>query len=235
MALSNVNSSTNAAAAATAATTQSKSDIEKVKLGDNFDQFLLLLTTQLKNQDPTQPMDTNQFVQQLVSFTGVEQQIETNKNLETIISNSKQSQLDRSVSYLGKEVVAEGNTAELKNKNAEFTYELDNKAQNVEFAIFDAAGRMVFSGFGATEKGLNVVTWDGVNSFTNQDAPEGTYSFQVKAVDREGNEVKNKTFASGIVTGVSENSEGDGFELLVGNTLIDVTKVKAVREPRQAG
>ncbi|MCC7047960.1 MAG: hypothetical protein IT562_14710, partial [Alphaproteobacteria bacterium] len=72
------------------------------KLAENFDQFLTLLTTQLKNQDPLSPMDSAQFTQQLVSFAGVEQQINTNKNLETLLSLQKSNQMVGALDLMGK-------------------------------------------------------------------------------------------------------------------------------------
>ena len=61
------------------------------QLSGNFSTFLNLLTTQLKNQDPTSPMDTNQFTQQLVMYSQVEQQIQSNSNLKTLIAQGQSS------------------------------------------------------------------------------------------------------------------------------------------------
>ena len=71
-------------------------------MSSNFDTFLTLLTTQLQNQDPLSPMDSNQFTQQLVQFSQVEQQINSNKNLESLISLTKNQTSVDAVSYLGK-------------------------------------------------------------------------------------------------------------------------------------
>src|ERR1051326_9398368 len=84
-----------------ASTGGSAADAQKT-LSSNFDTFLTLLTTQLKNQDPLQPMDSNQFTQQLVQFSQVEQQINSNKNLESLISLTKSQTTTAAVSYLGK-------------------------------------------------------------------------------------------------------------------------------------
>src|SRR5215469_6276624 len=82
--------------------TPSVATSSKKQLSANFDTFLTLLTTQLQNQDPLQPMDSNQFTQQLVQFSQVEQQINSNQNLETLISATKNQTSQSAVSYLGK-------------------------------------------------------------------------------------------------------------------------------------
>src|SRR4051812_26257456 len=82
-------------------------------IADNFDTFLTILTTQLKNQNPLDPMDTNQFTQQLVQFTGVEQQLKTNTFLEALMNASQNSTNTDAVSYIGKEVTAAGTKANL--------------------------------------------------------------------------------------------------------------------------
>src|SRR5579871_1104868 len=73
-------------------------------LSSNFSTFLTLLTTQLKNQDPTSPMDSNQFTQQLVEFSQVEQQINTNDNLQTLISQGSSTASAMATTYLGRNV-----------------------------------------------------------------------------------------------------------------------------------
>src|SRR5215470_14788285 len=94
---------TSAASTASQASTGQAADAQKT-LSSNFDTFLTLLTTQLQNQDPLQPMDSNQFTQQLVEFSQVEQQINSNKNLESLISLTKYQTNQSAVSYLGKDL-----------------------------------------------------------------------------------------------------------------------------------
>src|SRR5712675_2430466 len=94
----------NSAAAAAAAATPSGAVTAQKSLSTNFNTFLTLLTTQLKNQDPLAPMDSNQFTQQLVQFSQVEQQINANKNLESLISLTKARGAIDAVSYLGKKL-----------------------------------------------------------------------------------------------------------------------------------
>src|ERR1700761_3109379 len=70
-------------------------------LADNFQAFLTLLTTQLKNQNPLDPLDSNQFTQQLVQFASVEQQMNMNTQLTTLVSMQKATQSTQAMSFLG--------------------------------------------------------------------------------------------------------------------------------------
>src|SRR5450432_2728338 len=108
------------AAAATASTTP---DAMK-KLSGNFDTFLTLLTTQLKNQDPLSPMDSNQFTQQLVMYSQVEQQIDSNANLKTLIAQGTSNAAAVTTGYLGKKVSITNGNASLTAGAANWTYNL---------------------------------------------------------------------------------------------------------------
>lgn len=92
------------------------------RLSNNFDTFLQLLTTQLKNQDPTQPMDANQFTQQLVQYSQVEQQIATNAKLDTMAAAFAGNQTTASLGYLGKKVTYDASTVSPTSTGATWTY-----------------------------------------------------------------------------------------------------------------
>ena len=99
-----------------------KSTVDNNSLASNFQTFLTLLTTQLKNQNPLDPLDTNQFTQQLVQFAQVEQQIKQNTQLETLISIEKSAQATTALAYVGATVAIDGQTAALKNGQATWTF-----------------------------------------------------------------------------------------------------------------
>src|SRR5471032_2242493 len=92
-------------------------------LAGNFQTFLTLLTTQLQNQNPLDPLDTNQFTQQLVEFASVEQQLKTNDQLTTLVSLQQTTEATQALGFVGKTAVVSGNTAALTNSQA--TWELD--------------------------------------------------------------------------------------------------------------
>src|SRR5277367_2332707 len=83
------------------------------QLAGNFNTFLTLLTTQLQNQNPLDPLDTNQFTQQLVEFSSVEQQVNMNANLQTLISLQQTSEATSAMQYLGSNVTLSGTAASL--------------------------------------------------------------------------------------------------------------------------
>src|ERR1700716_2870140 len=81
-------------------------------IADNFQPFLTLLTTQLQNQNPLDPLDTNQFTAQLVQFAGVEQQLKSNEQLESLIDIEKSAQAAAALAYGGNTVAVDGSTAQ---------------------------------------------------------------------------------------------------------------------------
>src|SRR5438045_3902850 len=107
-----------------APTVQTQKQKDTAGLNQNFNQFLTLLTTQLKNQDPLSPMDSTQFTNQLVSFSQVEQQIRTNDNLTKLLANSNTAQTTLGLSYIGLTVQMDGDTFKYFGKDATMTYTL---------------------------------------------------------------------------------------------------------------
>jgi flagellar basal-body rod modification protein FlgD len=211
------------------ATNPAKSEIDGAKLADDFSSFLKLLTTQLQNQDPTEPLDTNEFTNQLVLFSGVEQQLATNKNLEKLVAASSTTGIQQGLGYIGKAIDAVGNKGVLVDKSAVFAYELPKNASTVDVSIVDATGRAVFSGTGSKQEGKNLVVWDGVNSFTQQAMADGTYQIVVNAKDFKNEKIEVKTYTTGRVTSTELDKDGNTV-LNVGNAKIPVGDVLAVRE-----
>lgn len=212
-------------------TNPSKATTADQKLSDDFDNFLLLLTTQLQNQDPTEPLDTNQFTSQLIQFTVAEQTVATNKNLETLIEYQKSEQLNSAVQYIGRSVDAKGNAGELADGFGSFIYELDAPANSVSVVITDGAGRAVFSGQGPTATGKNRVIWDGINSFNGATEAEGTYFINVVAKDAKGETMTSRTFTTGVVSS-AQMKDGE-MVLSVAGTDIKLSDVSAVRQATQ--
>src|SRR3954447_9543200 len=109
----------------------------RARLAENFDTFLSLLTTQLKNQDPLSPLDSNQFTQQIVQMTGVEQQLLTNDLLKKLVGNTG-SGVSTAVALIGKEVRAESADAGLKGGQATWTYNLGRAADDVKLEVLNS-------------------------------------------------------------------------------------------------
>jgi flagellar basal-body rod modification protein FlgD len=216
------------------ATNPSKSETARKSLGSDLDLFLKLMTTQLQNQDPTEPLDTNQLTDQITQFTQVEQQVQTNTNLETLLASQKQSQLSTAVSFIGSEVETAGNTGEFEGGRAVFSYNQSAPSATTDIVITDAAGRAVFKGNGTTVVGRNLVVWDGVNSFSGQQEPPGTYTITVTAKTAAGKPVATDARAVGVVTTVETASDGN-ILLGIGGRTVKYSDVLAVRTPTLAG
>lgn len=156
------------------------------KLADDFDQFLTILTTQLRNQDPLSPMETNEFTTQLVQFSLVEQQIKTNTLLEAQLSNQELDKALAASSFIGKDVELATDTAQLIGGQATWVYDLQSESVLTNVKIVDAnTGLEVLSFPGNTIPGVHEVVWDGTLPGGGT-APDGFYRIEVAAVDDQG-------------------------------------------------
>src|SRR5438477_8551430 len=113
-------------------------------LAGNFQTFLTLLTTQLQNQNPLDPLDTNQFTQQLVQFASVEQQLKTNDQLTTLVSLQQTAQSTQALTFVGKTAVVNGSTAALTNSAATWNLSVPS-ASNLKVSITSSTGQTVYS------------------------------------------------------------------------------------------
>ena len=196
-------------------------------LANTFDDFLLLLTTQLQNQDPLSPMDTNEFTQQLVAFNEVEQSIKTNDRLEQLIDLQLGNQLTDASSYIGRSVEAESEFLSLDGGQTTLTYGLTAAATRTTIQIQDTSGLVVRTISGETEPGLHRLDWDGTDDDGGQ-LPDGVYRAVVTAVDSNDAPISVATGTVGRVTGVEIF---DGQVMLSLNDLqIPVSKVVSVSE-----
>jgi len=153
----------------------------QANLSTSYSDFLTLLTTQLQNQDPTSPMDTNTFTQQLVSMTGVQQQLLTNELLQQMVS-ANSSSVSNAVDLIGQNVTATTSNATLTNGQATWNYNLPSSATEASATITNAAGAVVWSGsLSSLNQGNNSFTWNGQNQSGTQLANGGVYTLNVSA------------------------------------------------------
>src|SRR6185503_8439602 len=143
------------------ASTTSKTDAAIDSLNDTYNNFLLLLTKQLQNQDPLNPMDTAQFTQQLVGFSQVEQQIASNKSLERLINLQSSTNAFNAVSFLGNEVAVDSDHISLKGGKAKFQYEIDHAASQAVLSVYDSRGQVVLVQEANKGVGKYNVDWNG--------------------------------------------------------------------------
>jgi flagellar basal-body rod modification protein FlgD len=217
-----------AAASATSSLASSRRSI-----ADNFDTFLSLLTTQLKNQNPLDPMDTNQFTQQLVQFTSVEQQLKTNEFLEAMVraqensESSKYSAEIQAVGLIGKTVVAGTTVSELKDGEAKWTYTLSRPAPATQITIRDASNNVVYSQAHDLSPGQGEFAWDGKDNSGLAFKP-GFYSINIDARDNNGEPVTVLTQVKGVVESV--DLTGDEPMLTVAGSRLGLGAVLSVSQ-----
>lgn len=206
---------------------ESRSVLGQTSLAEDFDTFLNLLTTQLQNQDPLNPMDSTQFTEQLVSFANVEQQINQNSLLEDLLVLQKVDRASSAVSFLGKLIEAEGDSTALTGESALWTYTLPENAENVTLSVTDSAGRLVFQSEGETAAGRHEFLWDGRDQ-SGVLLPEGIYTLGVSAESGEGDGIAAETTIFGIAKGLE--TVNDEIVLTVDSQSIPLIRVLSVRE-----
>jgi len=202
-------------------------------LASNFETFLTLLTSQLKNQDPLSPVDSNQFTAQLTQMAGVEQQLLTNDLLKGLLAAQGGGGLAGAATYIGKEATAAWSATKLTDGEATWSYELAENAASARLEVLDGSGNVVWSG-DAPDKttGVHDFTWDG-EATTGNDGQDGqVYSLRVVAKDAAGGAVDSQVLTRGRITGV-EMYDGVPY-LTVGNSILPLSTVIALEEARTA-
>ncbi|GLH79705.1 flagellar hook assembly protein [Bradyrhizobium sp. SSBR45G] len=170
-------------------------------IAGNFQTFLTLLTTQLQNQNPLDPLDTNQFTQQLVQFAGVEQQLKTNDQLASLLTMQQATQSTQALAFVGKTAVVSGSTAALSSGKANWDLSIP-KDCTMTATITNSVGQTVFSGtYNATAGDNQPYSWSGQGSDGTQ-WPDGQYKLTVTAKDSSGNPVAVSTQIQGTVSSV---------------------------------
>src|SRR3954463_11093920 len=173
------------ATGASAPSSSSAASVDRSQIAGNFDQFLLLLTTQLKNQSPLDPLDTNQFTQQLVQFASVEQQLKSNATLSALLTTVKASTTSNAASFIGMQVTADGATTRLASGSARWVLNPARNASQAAITIRDKNGGVVATRTSALTARAQTFTWDGKTS-TGTTAPDGDYTITVAALDSSG-------------------------------------------------
>lgn len=200
----------------------------RAKMIESMDAFLLMLTTQLKNQDPLSPMESTEFTNQLVGFAQVEQQIGMNENLGSLQGLYRQSQQSMALGFLGRYAEINDDQVALKDGKARFAYVLDTEARATEITIKDSLGQVVHTTTGKSSSGNHVFDWDGLNR-NGERVADGTYSFDVKAW--YGDEKESKpvtTVVEARITAVS--TDGPETYLTINGIALPMSDVRTISE-----
>jgi flagellar basal-body rod modification protein FlgD len=197
---------------------------DKATIAGNFTTFLQLLTTQLKNQNPLEPLDTNQFTQQLTQFAQVEQQLKMNDQLASIVAMEQAAQSTLAMSFVGQTVAVDGQTTQLVGGAAKWTFSVPKPA-NAEITITNSAGQTVYSTKYAMQIGQQAFNWDGKTN-AGQQLPDGAYKMTITAKDTSGQSVAIPTEVQGTVDSVDLTKSPP--VLTVGGQNFTVTQVKRI-------
>ena len=153
-------------------------------IADNFQTFLTLLTTQLQNQNPLDPLDTNQFTQQLVQFAGVEQQLKSNDQLKALVALREDRAGDPGADLSS--ATPSWSTAAPQQFNGSATWNLKApKDATATITITNSTGQTVYSGNYALSAGNASFVWDGKGNDGTQ-WPAGNYKLTATAKDSIG-------------------------------------------------
>ncbi len=201
----------------------------QIKLAEDFDQFLNLLTTQLQNQDPLSPMETNEFTNQIVQFSAVEQQINMNQKLDSLVQMELAGISSVALGYVGLDISYVSDDFNFDGqKPVNMSFALEGDSVDTVISIIDENGNSVYTEDGPTGPGPHDFTWDGRDAAGDL-LPEGTYTVNVGAVDKDGQSIKTSTVVSGNVDGI-ETQDGVIF-LLVGKRAVPLSTVINAKLP----
>lgn len=193
-------------------------------LSSNFGDFLHLLMTQLQNQDPTSPLDTNQFTSELVQFSSVEQQIQTNTSLTQLIQLSQAGEIMQSSSMLGRQVTVASDHVPLQNGKGTLQFTAP-AAEPVAIAVYNDSGVKIRDASLSAVKGSNSWTWDGTDN-SGHSVADGSYLVAVNGAGSGGTTTALPFTVTGTATGVL--SQNNAVQLQLGALTVGFDKVHSV-------
>lgn len=190
------------------------------------DEFLHLFVTQLRYQNPLNPMDSSQFTAQLAQFSSLEQLTNISNQMDMMLLYQKSLQNTLTSSLIGKKVNISDDTVTLKGK-ADISYSLAQDAAKVTISLYDAGGKLVREiQVGQQKAGQENYTWDG-RDLNGNVLPDGAYTAKVAAFDASGNPVAVTSTANGTVTGiVYENNIT--YLVIDGKTKVQLSSVNEI-------
>src|SRR5580658_497132 len=208
-------------------TAQAANSNASQQLAGNFDTFLQLLTTQLQNQNPLDPLDTNQFTEQLVEFASVEQQINENTNLQTLISLQQTSEATQAMQLIGSTVTVNSTTGTLSNATGQAaSWSLNSPSPGTgAVTITSSSGQVVYTGTTSLSSGNQTYTWNGVGN-NGVTWPDGAYTLSVSGTSATGSPLTVASQTSGTVTAV--NVSQNPPQITVGGQSYPVSSIQSI-------
>jgi flagellar basal-body rod modification protein FlgD len=213
-----------AAAGTSASSTSSNSATALNSLTNNFNNFLSLLMTQLKNQDPSSPLDTSTFTTQLVQFAGVAQQITANQSLTQLIQLTQSGEVLNSSAIVGKQVVVSSSQMPLQSGSATLHY-TTTAAEPVAIAIYNGSNQQVANATVQASAGANTWTWNGQDGNGVQ-LPDGPYTVAVMANNASGTPTAVPFTVVGTATSVQ--TQNGSLSLQMGTESVNFSAVQSI-------
>lgn len=201
--------------------------VNGASIASNFTTFLQLLTTQLKNQNPLDPLDTNQFTQQLVQFAQVEQQMKQNDQLKTLVALEKSAQSTTALAYVGSTVAVDGSTAPLANGSATWSLNV-TKPATATVTIKAPNGQTAYTGSFSVNPGNQKFTWDGRGNDGRLWA-NGNYTLTATGIDASKQSVEISTEVQAQVDSVDLTQDPPLLSINGQNYSMD--KIKRIIRP----
>lgn len=195
-------------------------------IGADFNTFLTLLTTQLKNQDPTKAMDTQEMTNQLVQFASVEQQISMNGNLDKLIGLQQAAQLTAAAPLMGKVVEVESDRIALQDGTGTLRLPAAGTATTAQVTVLDAAGRTLKQAEVTLGTGPTDWVWDGRNT-AGQQQPDGGYRIAVAGRDKDGKSQEIAATVLARATAAERTASGD-LKLVLGGISVGFDAVRSL-------
>jgi flagellar basal-body rod modification protein FlgD len=200
-----------------------KKDLDK-------DAFFKLMLTQMKNQDPTNPLQSHEMAAQLAQFTSLEQLFNINDALGELKKGQAPMADYQVLNFMGKSIAADSSKlVRVKGDKAhELRFNLVGDAASADIVIKDAEGNEIKKiPAHSLKKGLNTLTWNGYSN-DDQIARAGDYYFTVEAKNQSGKSVAAQTQVKGRITGVNYTAKGP--VLLVGDQTVYLQDVKKIED-----
>ncbi len=196
------------------------------------DAFMTLLLTQMKNQDPTNPLKSHEMAAQLAQFTSLEKLSNIDSGIEKLNTAKNPAQNFEALSFIGKSVLTDSSKVSRSTVNEmhDLNFKLASDAVTADIEVSDAAGNIVRKlSTNNLKTGSNTFSWNGVMD-DGTAAPQGEYSFKVTAVGSNGSKIHAETKMEGVVTGVNFTAKGP--QVMVGKNAISLSDIKTISDPR---
>lgn len=220
----NTGLSSAASSALSSSATSSTGTTALTSLTSNYSDFLNMLMTQVKNQDPTSPMDTSSFTTELVQFSSVEQQINTNTSLTQLIQLTQSGEMLQSSSMVGHTVAVAKSDMPVQSGSGEIQFTAAS-AGSAQVAVYNSAGTLLSDSLVNTTQGVNTWKWNAQNS-SGTTQPDGSYKVVVTGTDSTGATSSLPFNVVGVATGVTKS--GTTLELQMGQVTTDFSNVQSV-------